>query len=268
MSAPYSSTTKARWARRWRKANELVHERGRVRHEPGRRGELADVGRRQRLGAGALHRAQHVLRVQHAHDRVRVAAPDRVAGVGPVEHLARDLGHRGVAVERDHVAPVGHHLDHLDPLQVEDGAQHVVLVLAHGPLHARRPDQAAQLVGRVGLLVAGLGHAGQPQQRARRVVERPVQRPADHVEDVERPRDPERHRLRPADRHGLGHLLAHHDVERGEDQEADRERDGVQQGLGHAGGDEERLQQRGHERLADPAQAQRAMVMPSWQAAR
>ena len=152
---------------------------------------------------------------------------------------------------------VGHHLADLDLLEVEDGAQHVVLLLLQPALLARDLDQAAQLVRRVGLVRDRLRDPDQPEDAAGGGVERPVERPADEVEGVQRPGDGQGGRLGLADGEGLRHLLAQHDVERGEQQEADRERDAVQGGGVEAREPEQGLQEGRDHRLADPAEAER-----------
>ena len=84
-------------------------------------------------------------------------------------------------------------------------------------------DEALDLVVGQDVLVRAFRDAEQSEDRARGVVEQPVQRIEQHERDVERISDPLRHRLRLADRQRLRHLLAEDDVKRREDEEADDE---------------------------------------------
>ena len=87
------------------------------------------------------------LGVQHTDDRIGIAAPQGVAGVGTVQDLAHDLGDGRIGIDRQDGPSVGHHLGDLDLVEVEDSTHHVVLVLLDGAAGARCAEQAAELVG-------------------------------------------------------------------------------------------------------------------------
>ena len=159
ISAPYSSTTKARCARRWRNArswcsSEVVS--GMNQGGVASRRSSAPVS----LAPSRCDRGQHVLGVQHADDRVRVAAPDRVARVGALQHLLDDLLDRRVGVDRDDVAAVGHDLADLELLEVEDRRPACRAPACAPRLPAREaPISSRSSSPEIDLVVAGLGHA-------------------------------------------------------------------------------------------------------------
>ncbi len=74
---------------------------------------------------------------------------------------------------------------------------------------------------------------------------------------MQRVGNPERDGFRLPDREGLGYLLPDHDVKRGKDQEAGQERYPVNGGCRQFQQFQQRPYQSRHERLADPAQAER-----------
>jgi hypothetical protein len=99
--------------------------------------------------------------------------------------------------------------------------------------------------------------AEEAQDRARRVVQQPVQRIEKDEGEVEGIGDPQRHGLRLADGQRLRHLLADDDMQRGEDEEADQEGGQMDRLLGQAHRHEHRLEEGCDRRLADPAEAER-----------
>ena len=96
-SAPYSSTTRAKWERRRRNSRswssrvvDLGDEVGLHRHvhdvEP-----LEDAGAAAVVGDEAVDGAREILGVDDADDVLGLAAEDRDAGVGRVDRLREDL---------------------------------------------------------------------------------------------------------------------------------------------------------------------------------
>ena len=91
----------------------------------------------------------------------------------------------------------------------------------------------------------------------RDVVEQPDEGIHDALKDEERQGDCERDVLDLADRDVLRNQLASHDVQRGDEEECDDEGDGGDHILRHADPGKDRMQQRGDDRLAEPAKPQR-----------
>ena len=92
---------------------ELFLQGGGVGHEPGRRGQPGDVEGRD-IAADARARRADVLGVDHADDVVRLAAPQRHAGIGAGEDLRHQFARGQTGVQGGHVAAVGHDLADLD----------------------------------------------------------------------------------------------------------------------------------------------------------
>ena len=213
-------------------------------------------GLRQAVQGG--QRQQQVLDVQQADELALVAVPDRVAAVLMAADHREDVRQRRVVLEVDQVfAGVGP-VDHLQFAQLHRRGQHAHALVA-GVLGAAGVEDQLQFVAAVVMLVvrAGLALAGDLEDGVGAGVEQPDRRVHQPVEEVQRHRRPQRQQFRLADRPGLGRQLADHDVQVGNDEERGEEGDTADQFVGmHADHRQQRFQEFGEGRLADPAQAQ------------
>ena len=168
-----------------------------------------------------------------------------------------------------HGGAVDHHVGDFELAEAEEVLDVLGLALLHLAVLGGDLDQAFDLDVGEDVLMRGLAHAEQPQDRARGGVEQPVERVEDDEGDVERIGDPQRHRLGLADGERLRHLLADDDVQRGEDEEADQEGgevDAPSRACRAASSSGSRIAAT----VGSPTQPRpsEAMVMPSWQQAR
>ena len=209
------------------------------------------------VAVGGADRAQQILGVQHADDVLRLVAPQRNPGVFGGQDLAHQLFRRQVGVQRHHRGPMHHHVGDREIAEPEHVLDVFGLAAFHLAVLGGFADQPLDLGVGQDLVLGVLLDPKQPQDRARGLVEQPVQRIEHDEGDVQRIGDPLRHRLRLPDRQGLGHLLADHDVQRGEQQKAAEKRDEVKRRVRQPERHQQRLEQRRDGRLADPAEPQR-----------
>ena len=209
------------------------------------------------IAVGGPDRPQQILGVQHADDVFRLVAPQRDAGVFGGQHLAHQFLRRQVGIDHHHLGAMDHDVG---DCQIAE-AEHIVDVLGLAAFDlavlGRFLHQPFDLGIGQDFMLRGFLHAEQPQDRARRAVEQPVQRIEHQVGEVKRIGDPLRDRHRLPDRECLRHLLADHDVQRREHQEAGQERGEVQRGIRHSERDQNRPEQSRNGRFADPAEAER-----------
>ena len=236
---------------------ELLRQRTDVGHEPGRQRDRLDVdlGRGRRRRCWSARSRSLACRMPTMFSGVPRHSGMRVNSA--LSTASHDLLRRIVGVDRHHLGAVDHHVGDFELAEPEDvldvfGLADLHLAVLGGDLHEPLDLDVGQ-----DFLLRALLDAEHPQDRARRGVEQPVQRIEHQEADVERIRDPQRHRHRLADRQGLRHLLADDDMQRREHQEADHERREMQRRVGHPERDQQRAQQRGDGRLADPAEAER-----------
>ena len=160
--------------------------------------------------------------------------------------------------QEDDVGARHHDLTRDTVEQLEDVGEQPPLLLGElGRLP--RGEQETKLLLRVrDLVLTDRPDADQAENAVGGVVEQPDRGKHRPVEDVERRRRPQRRAARQPDRDRLRHQLAEDDVEHADGGERGGERDRVEQGGRHAGdtGDE-RLDQPGEGRFADPAEGDR-----------
>src|SRR5829696_1729539 len=203
-----------------------------------------------------LDGAQHVLDVHGADDPIgRVVLVDRVAGIVTRRRDRDKLLQVHLRRERDDIGAGDHDPARNLVVELEDRADHLLLVSLEHASPGRLPDQGPDLALRVRVVALG----------GRRVSQEPgdgVGRPVEHhdagqqqiVEEPHERRHEERGPLGALDGYGLGCELPEDHVQEGDDPEGYGQRDGVEQILRHPERAEQRLDHGRDRRLAEPAQ--------------
>ena len=152
----------------------------------------------------------------------------------------------------------------------EDAVEHLFFVLLENAGFLAGGDEHLQLFFRVNDRAAfAAAKADQPDERLRRPVQQPYERPQRAHEQFERPDDPQRRRLRALERDPLWRELSKDDLQGRDHRERDRDGDAVDGGRREIGGSHRNAGSM-YEASAGSAIHPRprlAIVIPTWVAA-
>jgi len=205
-------------------------------------------------------KARQILQVDHAQHFLAFLVEVGIAREAVAAHGVEVFLDRQIFVQGDDFVNRAHQIGHGHFREFQRLRQDVALVvgelfLAGAGIGAQ--DQL-QLLGRVmGVVAAGAGQAGHAQHHVGAGIEHEDEGVHGPVETVERQGAPQGDRLGNADRQRFRRQFADHDVQEGDDAEGDHEGDAMDDFLGgDAGQCEQRFEQAGKGRFADPAQAE------------
>ncbi|MNN01026.1 hypothetical protein D3C81_1136330 [compost metagenome] len=236
---------------------EQARQRHVLGHQLQRVGQLIEVeGLRQAVQRG--QRQQQVLDVQQADELAPGAVEHRIAAVLVAADGRQDLVQRCAALQEHQVLARVGPVHHFQLAELDRRGQHTHALVA-GVMGAAGVQDQLQLVAAVVVLVVRprFALAGDLQDGVGAGVEQVDGRVHQPVEQVQRHGGPQRQQLGLADGPGLGRQLADHDVQVGNDEERGEERDPVDDLLRlNADGRQQRFEQLGEGRLADPAEAE------------
>src|SRR5215210_869714 len=179
--------------------------------------------------------AQDVLDVHGADYAVgRVALVDGVAGVSALRRGRDQLLQARLLRESHDVGAGDHDLPRRLVVELEDRADHALLVPLQHPLAGRLGDEGSDLILRMGLVALGSRRiAQQPREGVGRTVEDHRRRQKQVVEELHERGHEQRCTLAALDGHGLGRQFSEDDVQKGDDREPDDESDNVQSAALH-----------------------------------
>ena len=209
-----------------------------------------DVVRAQTDEILDVHDAANVVERTFAHGVARV--------LGLSDHI-EVFGDTSPQVEVDDIGSRHHHQSADHVVELEDGVQQVVLRARQFAVQVGVVQHGSDLLLRVDRVVfGGLLRAGLAQQERGGDIQAHEQGVRHEVEELQRQRTPEGHRIRTPYCVDLGKLLADDQVEAGDGGEGHRESHAVERDRRRdAHGLEQRIEQVGDRRFTDPSEAQR-----------